>query len=319
VTTPLYTQCRGCGEIFAINTETLTCAYGRVRCCVCGTVFNALDTLSDRLGDGDLPLHDTENAPPLLQHPEEAEPAQPPHTAAPALASETRCDAIATPDNSAQSQHSPVTNEELLSSIASAPAATQPATTSAVASDTDEDEALPVFETITKPAPSGSWSTAWTLATLVLLGAFFWQTTEGIRHGIITLPDAPWSHWLCDKLECSAEQATPVALDHIASISSNIRPHPGREDALVVSTTFMNTAKKAMPFPALQVTLSDLNGKTVAMRRFLPREYLPANLQNGQMLPQTLIPVSLEILRPNAQANAFQIDFSQPGGASEHD
>ena len=409
MTARLYTQCRGCGEVFPLSTEALTCAYGRVRCSVCGTVFNALDTLTDRLIEGDLPLHDTDNAPPLLQHPDEPdEPDDITHD----ITAETNAHLTRDPsdinlventhnrqrvielphDNAAgaatEHPHAPVaTPEEALShaSDASMETGAEPARQDHLARDAIHDDfSLPdtpengpdnnpdadpaqagltyapaemptgyglshphsashdaaapqttadLFEPLAESdnpsmdglhpdfghsatRPTQHWSRLWSLGTLALVLVLLWQLGLGIQKGAIVLPEATWANTLCEKLHCPSQTAKPLALDRIASISSSIRPHPGREDALIISTTFMNTAKQPMPFPALQVTLSDLDGKTVAMRRFLPEEYLPENLRNGPMLPQTLIPVTLEILKPEGQANAFQIDFSQPGGAS---
>ncbi len=399
MTARLYTQCRGCGEVFPLSTEALTCAYGRVRCSVCGTVFNALDTLTDRPVEGDLPLHDTDNAPPLLQHPDEPdEPddithditaetsAHPSPNTRQTETAQNRQRVIELPDDSAAAEypHAPVaTPEEELShaSDASMEVGAEPARQDLLAGDgitlpgtpendtendpgavptqagptyapaemptgyglsrphsASHDAAAPqatadLFEPLaeadnpgveglhpdfghTTTRPTQHWSRLWSLCTLALVLVLLWQLGLGIQKGAIVLPKGAWADTLCEKLQCPSQAAKPLALDRIASISSSIRPHPGREDALIISTTFMNTAKQPMPFPALQVTLSDLDGKTVARRRFLPEEYLPENLRNGSMLPQTLIPVTLEILKPEGQANAFQIDFSQPGGAS---
>ena len=60
----LYTQCRGCGEVFIIDAEHLTLAKGQVRCHVCGTVFDALQTLTAEqpLDGEDLLLHDDDHS-----------------------------------------------------------------------------------------------------------------------------------------------------------------------------------------------------------------------------------------------------------------
>ena len=66
----MFTQCRGCGEIFQIIVDDLVTASAMVRCSSCGTVFNALDTLSDYKPQQstDLILHENDNPPPLLTH-----------------------------------------------------------------------------------------------------------------------------------------------------------------------------------------------------------------------------------------------------------
>ena len=66
----MFTQCRGCGEIFKVAVDDLATASAMVRCSSCGTVFNALDTLSDYKPQesADLILHEHDNPPPLLTH-----------------------------------------------------------------------------------------------------------------------------------------------------------------------------------------------------------------------------------------------------------
>ena len=43
----MFTQCRGCGEIFRVAVDDLVTASAMVRCSSCGAVFNSLDTLSE--------------------------------------------------------------------------------------------------------------------------------------------------------------------------------------------------------------------------------------------------------------------------------
>jgi len=288
VTNVLYTQCRGCGEIFTLDCDTLTAAYGRVRCSVCGTVFNALDTLTDTLTESDLPLHEAGNTPPLLRHPDD-----------------TGTDA----ETNVQPERKPLTGNE-------PPPDTTPVTGDLLEPLADEPDVLAV-EPLEIPAPSRAgphWSRLWSGGSLVLAAALAWQGANGLRSGRLPAPETDWGRWLCQKLSCPGPNTPLLDLSRIATISSSIRPHPGYDNALIVSTTFMNTDSRPLPFPALEVSLSNLDGRTVAKRRFLPSEYLSDNLQESQMLPQTLIPVTLEILKPEGQANAFQISFSQPGG-----
>ena len=42
----MYTQCTECRTVYQIGPEDLKRAHGRVRCGACGTVFDALETLS---------------------------------------------------------------------------------------------------------------------------------------------------------------------------------------------------------------------------------------------------------------------------------
>lgn len=43
----MYTQCPECGTVFRLSADTLRLAQGEVRCGICSTVFNAVESLSD--------------------------------------------------------------------------------------------------------------------------------------------------------------------------------------------------------------------------------------------------------------------------------
>lgn len=78
---------------------------------------------------------------------------------------------------------------------------------------------------------------------------------------------------------------------------------------LRVSARIRNGARWAQPWPALQVTLLDANGRAMATRIFQPREYLggaPAQpgLGSGQEAA-----LSMQVVEPGPQAVAFTFDF----------
>ena len=93
-------------------------------------------------------------------------------------------------------------------------------------------------------------------------------------------------------------------------LSRDIRPHPSVPNALIVSATLRNDANFPQAFPAVEITLSDLDENRIAMRRFLPRDYLP----DGRSLTAGLAPgatasLVFEVADPGKNAVAFEFKF----------
>ena len=323
----MFTQCRGCGEIFTVSADDLVIAKGQVRCNVCGTVFSALETLSEQppQEDEDLFLHQSESAPPLLtrshiQH-------EPPET--PAFVEE----AINTAPLLEPVVPEPIEPEDI------GPEIIEPEIleTEPMVSHVDEAGTVateqPVFldqpEEITaddsfmlddgfmdevekkKPAQAPANSRLWlglSAAALLLLG---WQSIAAIRSGSLTLPTHAFSDSICDFLACQ-EVKKSLDLQAVSLVSRNIRQHPGQDAALIISASMINANKSNRDFPAIEIILSDLDGKPMAMRRFLPQEYLPEDILRSGFISDVLIPISLEISSPGDRAVAFEIDFVQP-------
>ncbi|MEP6483777.1 MAG: zinc-ribbon and DUF3426 domain-containing protein [Rudaea sp.] len=93
-------------------------------------------------------------------------------------------------------------------------------------------------------------------------------------------------------------------------LSRDIRPHPSVPNALIISATLRNDAPFAQAFPAVEVTLSDLDENRIAMRRFSPQEYLGDNrsVAHGLAAGGTAALV-FEVADPGKNAVAFEFKF----------
>ena len=91
-----------------------------------------------------------------------------------------------------------------------------------------------------------------------------------------------------------------------------IRSHSIREDALVVNIIFHNEASFSQPYPAMNLSFSDINNQPIASRVFLPTEYLHRESQFiNLMQPQSPIQVSLEIMDPGSVAVNYEVSFHE--------
>jgi len=92
-------------------------------------------------------------------------------------------------------------------------------------------------------------------------------------------------------------------------LSRDIRPHPSVQNALIISATLRNAADFAQAFPAVEISLSDLDENRIAMRRFLPQEYLGDTHAAGGLAPGATAALVFEVADPGKNAVAFEFKF----------
>jgi len=301
----LFTQCRGCGEVFILQVEHITLARGRVRCNLCGTVFDALETLSAEkpYEDEDLLLHDNSHAPPLLTN------------------SFVREEHHLTEDDNQlyeSKMHSSATDHNVIDDYWSLDNGAEDEQNEQTDYDSPPTFITPEEKSFKADLPYTANETdkkagqkLWTFLNIVLLASLLWQGQLALAAGRLQLPDSQWAETVCRYAGC-AELDKPVDLESVSLVSRNIRSHPGRDHALIISASMIKTQSDDRRFPALQISLSDLNGQVIAMRRFLAAEYLPNDIVKAGFVSNTLVPITLEIENPGELAVAFEIGFSQP-------
>jgi predicted Zn finger-like uncharacterized protein len=113
---------------------------------------------------------------------------------------------------------------------------------------------------------------------------------------------------VCDEFGCQ------LPLRHEPSrlelLSRDIRPHPSVPNALIISATLRNGADFAQAFPAVEISLSDLDENRIAMRRFQPQEYLgDAHSMAAGLAPGATAALVFEVADPGKNAVAFEFKF----------
>jgi predicted Zn finger-like uncharacterized protein len=156
-------------------------------------------------------------------------------------------------------------------------------------------------------APSGGWG--WTLGCIVLLLGLGAQAAWAWREPLLADPRVlAVATQACERFGCSL----PAVADRsrIALMARDVRPHPSVANALIISATLANQAPFAQPYPTVEITLSDVNEKRIALRRFAPREYVGdlRTLERGLPAGSTAS-LSLEVEDPGNNAVAFEFRF----------
>ncbi len=112
---------------------------------------------------------------------------------------------------------------------------------------------------------------------------------------------------LCGVLGCAVPAWREPGALHI--ISREIRPHPSASGVLMVTATFRNDAAFAQAWPQLQLSLANLDGDALGMRRFSPREYLGGDPATSRIGPGQSATITLEVVDPGKRAVAFGFEF----------
>ena len=147
------------------------------------------------------------------------------------------------------------------------------------------------------------------LGTVMLVCLLAGQYLYFHRHQLAHHPTAGLVvNQACRLIGCEVKPRRDVEL--IELLNLNVFSHPSESNALVITATFANRAAVAQPYPVLQVALTDLQGRVVAARRFLPRDYLAQSEEaRTQLAPDEPISVNLEVVDPGVNALAYEFDF----------
>ena len=112
----------------------------------------------------------------------------------------------------------------------------------------------------------------------------------------------------CSILQCTLPLQPDLA--SLAIVDRDVRKHPTVEQALLINAAFENRADFTQPYPVFEISFTDSSGGPVAVRRFLPREYLLHDVdQSGGMHTSEKVHVVLEVMDPGDDAVSFQFGF----------
>jgi hypothetical protein len=122
--------------------------------------------------------------------------------------------------------------------------------------------------------------------------------------------DARWRpllETLCGALSCDLPPwREPGAF---TLLQRDVRQHPTALGALRVTASFRNDARWSQPWPTLQLTLSDVNGRPSGQRSFDAREYLGGAPAQQVLASGETATVAMDIVEPAAQIVAYDVRF----------
>ncbi len=149
----------------------------------------------------------------------------------------------------------------------------------------------------------------WVTACVLLLSALGAQIAWAKRDVLISDPTiGAMLRQACNNMGCQL----PLVQDtsQLNLLARDVQAHPSVPGALLITANLRNDATFAQPYPVVAITLSDVNGKRLAMRRLRAAEYLGdlATLQRG-LAPGASTAIVLEVEDPDGKAVAFEFGF----------
>ena len=91
-------------------------------------------------------------------------------------------------------------------------------------------------------------------------------------------------------------------------LQRSVQPKAGERGVLHVSASFRNDAHWEQPWPTVLLTLSDMDGRQVGQRAFVPADYR-GNSDDGLIAPGQSATIQLDVVEPAQQVVAFTFDF----------
>lgn len=319
----MYTQCLHCDTLFRVSAADLRAGQGKVRCGACNTVFNALYNLNDE-----------PPAIPVVSERIALTPETPPAgiMETPAAAAPPTLHIGTTPDTPGAPGPEPSGEEpapqfgafdteqpEQIIQLEHTVAEPQTAEQQAVPAplfETAGPRAVESTEADAEPHPfapparksygwlgAGAWSVALAgLIALLLAQYLYFSRNELARNAGLR----PMLSGFCSLLNNIVPCAIPLQRDirRIEVENRTVQSHPAAPNALLVQLTLVNTARFAQPYPALELSFTDLNARLIAQRRFQAAEYLERGVNMGDgMTPGIPVQVTLELAAPDNGLN----------------
>ncbi|HEX6828077.1 MAG TPA: DUF3426 domain-containing protein, partial [Burkholderiales bacterium] len=161
--------------------------------------------------------------------------------------------------------------------------------------------------------PRRRGSRAWTVGSLVLLLAFAAQLAYLLRTEIAgALPQArPWLERACAEIGCTV--SVPRSIEQWSIESSDLLADPTEPNRMTLTLLLRNRATFKQEFPALELTLTDIQDQAVARRVLAAAEYLPSGNGGGDGLdPNAEVVVRLAMDTGELNAAGYRLFLFYP-------
>lgn len=154
----------------------------------------------------------------------------------------------------------------------------------------------------------GTWLVVLLAVTALPAQVLWFQYDDWVKDDTMR----PVYGYLCNLLDCELPVRIDVGL--IVAKNSVLRDHPDEPGGLIYDALLVNRATYAQPYPFVELTLTTMNGRLVATRRFKPAEYLAGEATNARrMQPRTPVHISLALKDPGEAPLNFRIRFLPAG------
>lgn len=96
--------------------------------------------------------------------------------------------------------------------------------------------------------------------------------------------------------------------DAFTVVNQSIEADPKQAETLIVQLSFRNSAQWPQPWPQIELALTDINGQTIGLRRFRPKDYVNED-QDREIKAGQTVSVEIAIQEPAGKAAGFAFGF----------
>ncbi len=148
----------------------------------------------------------------------------------------------------------------------------------------------------------------WIISSIAILTLCFQYAIYNFEHLSKNPTVRPWYRLVCEIAGCTLPVRKDISL--LQATNFEVREHNSIKSALTIDIILLNDASYPQPFPDLELSFSNLDGKEVAKRKFHPEEYRTRKLKNLQLMPSKQpLHLTLEIIDPGKEALNYQLNL----------
>lgn len=150
----------------------------------------------------------------------------------------------------------------------------------------------------------------WVAANLALFLVLAWQAIYFYRQELAQYSTlAPFVREFCRHSGCHIE-IRPLPPPELSE--TTIAPHPRFANGLRIRAVMVNRTRVPLPFPLMEVSLTDSAGTPLARRTFQPRQYLEKPAAAGRMEPNVAVRALVDVTNPSSKAVGYEIRLLSP-------
>ena len=318
----LETRCNGCESILAVTADTLAAGAGLVQCGECDTVFNAAwnlveqipnptqaRSLQNRLTAGALtdrnPEFDRSKVDPRPRlfdlETEHLEDLQLPATETESLNEIKRA-------LRGERGFGPTGNQKVPDSHSTTYRTEPRLSLSASARDSASTNTATLghghLQNVYQ-APATPKSLIWFGASVVAVLALFLQARYVLFDQLAAIPAArPYLVQVCKNIGCSLP--LPLSGPVFRVIETKVDLHPDIPGVVTVKVRLLNRSTQHRTYPAIELALSDRNGRIVGRRTYSPKSFLTIDDLDKKVPPGTDVIVVVNLAQPEENAVGFE-------------
>ena len=113
----------------------------------------------------------------------------------------------------------------------------------------------------------------------------------------------------CSQIDCDLSANEGLALLTIEQ--TMVRDHPRYSNAIEVTLKINNQSTLYQPYPAVELSLKDLQGKLISRRTFDPKEYLELGINSDRLSPKLPIQIQLTLTKPDEEIASYEANLSE--------